>query len=261
MPALNPRGKIAAVQIAFYAPIAGITLFLIYRYAFRRDGGWFWLFIFSAVRIAGAALLIAGQLHPTNINLLLASYILEYAGLVPLLLSSLGFIGMAGQHTYSESPRFVVLLRTLGVLALVGLALSIAGGALGSPTSLSQSKVGLSLREAAAGIYVGFYVGAFLAHIGAWTYRWQLRSYRRSLFWGISAALPFLGARIAYLVLETWSSSDLFGNSPSKNAALAQFNPFTGKWVIYLILGALMEFAVVFLYMLSSTVLARRHHH
>jgi hypothetical protein len=48
MSTLNTRGKIAAAQIAFYTPIAAITLFLIFRYAFRRDAGWFWLFIFSA---------------------------------------------------------------------------------------------------------------------------------------------------------------------------------------------------------------------
>jgi hypothetical protein len=48
MPALDAIGKIAAAQIAFYTPVAAITLFLIFRYAFRRDGGWFWLFIFSA---------------------------------------------------------------------------------------------------------------------------------------------------------------------------------------------------------------------
>ena len=81
------------------------------------------------------------------------------------------------------------------------------------------------------------------------------------LLWGVSAALPFLGARVAYAVLATWSSSDLFGEIPSENAALAQFNPITGNWILYLILGPLMEFAVTFLYMLSSTVLARKHHH
>jgi hypothetical protein len=46
------------------------------------------------VRIASGALIIAGELL-LNTNLLLAAYILVYAGLAPLLLSSLGFIGMA----------------------------------------------------------------------------------------------------------------------------------------------------------------------
>jgi len=210
MPTLDATGKIAAAQIAFYTPIAVITLILFFRYVFRRDGGWFWLFIFSAVRIAGAALLIAGQLLPSSVSLLTAAYVLEYAGPIPLLLSSLGFIGMAGQHTYSENPRVISVLRMLGFLGLLGLALMIAGGVLGSSTSISQGKTGLTLREAAAGVYAGFYVVDFMVHVGAWTYRWHLRSYRRRLLWGISSALPFLGARIAYSVLATWSSSDFF---------------------------------------------------
>lgn len=48
MPTLDATGKIAAAQIAFYTPITVITLILFFRYVFRRDGGWFWLFIFSA---------------------------------------------------------------------------------------------------------------------------------------------------------------------------------------------------------------------
>ena len=48
MPTLDTRGKIAAAELAFYAPIAALSLVLIIRYAFRRDAGWFFLFIFSA---------------------------------------------------------------------------------------------------------------------------------------------------------------------------------------------------------------------
>lgn len=48
----------------------------------------------SLVRIASGALLIAGELL-LQTDLLLAAYILEYAGLPLLLLSSLGFLGMA----------------------------------------------------------------------------------------------------------------------------------------------------------------------
>ena len=46
------------------------------------------------VRIASGALIIAGELL-LQTNLLLGAYILEYAGLPLLLLSSLGFLGMA----------------------------------------------------------------------------------------------------------------------------------------------------------------------
>ena len=47
MPKLDTRGILAAAEIAFYAPIAVLTLILVFRYAFRRDAGWFFLFIFS----------------------------------------------------------------------------------------------------------------------------------------------------------------------------------------------------------------------
>ena len=69
----------------------------------------------------------------------------------------------------------------LGLLGLVGLALSIAGGVLGSPTSLSPSTVALPLREAAAGIFAAFFVIYFFLTMGSWTYRWHLRSYRRNV--------------------------------------------------------------------------------
>jgi len=47
MPKLDNRGIIAAATIGFYIPPAILTLFLLIRYALRRDAGWLWLFIFS----------------------------------------------------------------------------------------------------------------------------------------------------------------------------------------------------------------------
>lgn len=47
MPHLDKRGIISAVEIVFYTPIALLTVYLVYRYAFRRDAGWLFLSIFS----------------------------------------------------------------------------------------------------------------------------------------------------------------------------------------------------------------------
>ncbi len=47
MPALDERGKMAAAQIAFYVPIAIISLLFFVRYLFSNDGGWFLLLIFA----------------------------------------------------------------------------------------------------------------------------------------------------------------------------------------------------------------------
>jgi len=52
----------------------------------------------------------------------------------------------------------------------------------------------------------------------------------------MSFALPFLAIRILYSTLGA------FLKAPSK------FSPLTGNWGIYLIMGLLMEYAVVWLY-------------
>jgi hypothetical protein len=47
MAKLENRGIIAVAMIGFYAPVAILTLVLLFRYALRRDAGWFFLFVFS----------------------------------------------------------------------------------------------------------------------------------------------------------------------------------------------------------------------
>jgi len=75
----------------------------------------------------------------------------------------------------------------------------------------------------------------------------------------MTLALPFLGVRVAYAVLAAWSSSDVFGVQPSPNPVLPQFNPITGDWVPFLVMSLIMEYIAALLYLLFSTVLARRH--
>lgn len=112
MPKLDQRGIIAAATIGFYAPVAVLTLLLLYRYALRRDAGWLFLLIFSLglrsylllimygthklypARMAGGALLVAAEMLPPKIDLFIAAYIIDPAALCFLMLSTLGFIGM-----------------------------------------------------------------------------------------------------------------------------------------------------------------------
>lgn len=48
------------------------------------------------VRIAGGALLVAGELvQPSKVDLFIASYVLQAAGLGVLLMSTIGFLGLA----------------------------------------------------------------------------------------------------------------------------------------------------------------------
>ncbi|KAF7367219.1 Dienelactone hydrolase family protein [Mycena sanguinolenta] len=281
MPTLDKRGIIAAAQLGGYIPILVLSLFFTVRYALRRDAGFLFMSIFSAIRIAGGALIVAGELtkNPST-SLFTAAYILFHAGLAILMLSTLGFLGLAGQHTYSEylhTTRMFVsklytfhydpltgICRAIAFFVIVAMALAIAGGILGSPVAPTQGHIGDILRKTAAALYGALYLVLVVVHIRCWADRWEMRSYRRRLLGSVLCALPVLGARVVYEILAAWSSSDLFGLQLSSNATLAMFQPVTGKWILFLALGFVCEYVVAALYMLSSTVLAsqrRRRHH
>jgi hypothetical protein len=164
-----------------------------------------------------------------------------------------------------------------GFIVLIALVLTIPGGILGTHASPTQGHTGMTLRRVSAGIYAGLYVVLFTAHIGCWTYRYQMRTYRfkvdfspvshlcahyscrKQLLVGLTLALPFLGVRTAYSILSAWSSSDLFGTQLSPNPVLAKFNPVAAGWVPFLVMSLIMEYVVTVLYLLFSTVLAQRH--
>ncbi|KAF5312698.1 hypothetical protein D9619_002870 [Psilocybe cf. subviscida] len=261
MPSLDNRGAVGAAFVGAYAPIAVLTFILLIRYGLRRDAGWLWLNIFALTRIAEGALLLAGELmKPPKPILLDAAHIMDFAGIAPLMLSTLGFLGMAGQNTYSDNPRVATLLRLVALVILAGIGLTTAGGILGIQAHSNHSSAKL-LREIGNILYAISYVCLFIAHIGTWTYRWHLRSYRRNLLFGISTALPLLGVRIAYSVLQAFSASDVRGLEPSSNPTLAKLNPVTGNFTLWLVLSVIMEFIVALLYLYSSTVLAKKHHH
>jgi len=84
-------------------------------------------------------------------------------------------------------------------------------------------------------------------------------SCHKQLVVGLTLALPFLGVRVAYAILAAWSSSDLFGVELSSNPILARFNPNAGDWVPFLVMSLIMEYAIAILYLLFSTILARRN--
>lgn len=78
------------------------------------------------------------------------------------------------------------------------------------------------------------------------------------MLYGIVFAVLALGVRSAYSILEAWSSPDLYGRTLSTNATFARFNPTTGEWLMYLVLGLVMEFVTALLFLLSALVLNRR---
>ena len=64
---------------------------------------------------------------------------------------------------------------------------------------------------------------------------------------GISLALPFLGVRVVYSIVSSYSGSPIPGSTSAHNS-LAKFNMSNGTWWIYLVMGLLMEYIVVCIY-------------
>lgn len=89
---LNARSDVGAAQIAFYIPALLFAYYLI-----RTKHGFSVLAmravaLFSAVRIASGAILIVFQNHPRDVDYISAGLALEGSGVIPLVLSTIGFV-------------------------------------------------------------------------------------------------------------------------------------------------------------------------
>ncbi len=78
------------------------------------------------------------------------------------------------------------------------------------------------------------------------------------LLTGVTFALLFIGIRVAYEILTAWSASDVFGRQPSSNPTLAKFNPITGDWVPYLVMGLIVEYVAAAFFIIPAVMLHRR---
>jgi uncharacterized membrane protein len=85
-----------------------------------------------------------------------------------------------------------------------------------------------------------------------------LTNYFCQLLFGVLFAIPFLGVRISYAIISAFSSSDLYGLNLSSDPNLRKLNPITGQWYLFLVLGPVMEYIAVSLYLLASVVLAQK---
>jgi len=197
--------------------------------------------------------MVAAELvQPVNKTLYIIAFILESAGLSPLLLATLGFLRTIGQNSTGNRGQSALVFRLLSIIGMAGLALSIYGGSNASSTDPNKLKNSNTFRHIGTILFAVLYVLLALLHVGHWFHFRSLMKNRRTLLIAISCALPFLGIRMIYSVLSSFSGSLIATSSEPNTNSLAKFNIASGDWRIYLVMGVIMECIVTVIYTIAG---------
>jgi hypothetical protein len=165
----------------------------------------------------------------------------------------------------------------LGLIAIVGFILSLVGGINGTSTNPSEINQAKTLRHVGSILFVVVYGFLVAVHIGCWLCARRLTKARRTvcdvysqlslmcfdalltqLLIAISSALPFLAVRVVYSVLSAYSGSPISTPTSSTTSSLSKFNIVNGECQIYLVMGLVMEYIVVLVYITAGTLIPQQ---
>ncbi|KAF7984793.1 hypothetical protein HWV62_11792 [Athelia sp. TMB] len=251
---LDDFGRIAIAVAILYIPVLITAVFLVCRHGFKRDAGWIFLVIFSTIRIVGGGTMVAAELiRPINKTVYEVALIMESMGLQPLLMTTLGFLRTIGAGSFGENPRTTQLWRLLGILSTVALGLTIYGGTNSTSTDPSTLSESNKYRHIGSLLFLALYLLLLGIHAMAWAKSSTLMRNRRTLLKAISCALPFLGVRCLYGILNSYSGSLINTDDAPNTSKLARFNMVTGSWEIYLVMSVLMEACACLIYIVAGT--------
>jgi hypothetical protein len=88
---LNKQAGVSILELLLYTPTLIISAVVCARHSFNRSSGFIFTLILCLVRIVGAICQLAST-HSQSKDLLETVYILEFVGLSPLLLATLGLL-------------------------------------------------------------------------------------------------------------------------------------------------------------------------
>ncbi|KAH6898063.1 hypothetical protein B0T10DRAFT_543099 [Thelonectria olida] len=234
---LNSHACAGIAQVVFYIPIlpiAAFTLVRVWNHGLRR--AIFPLVTFSLFRLSGGILTIILESDPRNIGLIIATTVLLNIGLVPLLLSAVGFIRLILKSSIDDNKRAHVLLKVIRIAFFAAITLLIISGALSGSeknmqVSRSLSKAGYVLLAA-----VVVLMAAELAHL--FTQRYRIAP-GRFLFVRLTlATIPVLLLRTAYGLLCAFTV-----DNPS-----TIWNPLSGSAVAFTVMCLISEYITVLVF-------------
>ncbi|KAJ5642891.1 uncharacterized protein N7484_005398 [Penicillium longicatenatum] len=264
---LQDHSKMSIALIVLYIPVILLSTGLAcYRHK-RPRMAWITLMFFSTIRIAAGIVVIISEQKP-SVGVMIAATILLNAGVFPLIAATMGYIRII-QHIsisirlyispylwilksnsvavqQSMSPKIQQGLRLSRLLFLAGISLTIAGGALEGSDTTSDVPIGMKLVKAGYSIVVVF--AAILLAIQAyfWTQYSLFSKTSRTILKAMAFGTPFIGVRITYLFLSVLHASDL------------RWNALLGPIAPFLVMGLLMEYFVVCIYLITGLLIPAR---
>ncbi|OQE06739.1 hypothetical protein PENVUL_c016G07568 [Penicillium vulpinum] len=203
---------------------------------------WIILTFFSIIRITAGILVIIGQ-ESSSTGVMVASVIFLNAGVFPLIAATLGLIRIITALEREMNQQIRQCLVVSRILFIVGIGLTVAGGALEGSDTTSDVLIGVKLVKSGYIIVVVF-VGCLLAmQVYFWTHRSSLSATSRTVLNATALATPFIVVRIVYLFLSVFEPSDL------------RWNDLSGPIAPFLTMGLLMEYAVVSIYLITGFII------
>lgn len=205
MAPLQPKGGLAAAELAFYAPALIISTYILLRHGLRQLA-WLYLVTLSILRlVGGSATLYSETQNDYSDAVLQTAFITSAVGTAPLLLVLLGFMErMNARLDRGGVSKWV--FRAIHLLSLAALALAIVGGTDISSSSANTRETGHSLLQAGGVIFLTIYLA--LAVITVLTFR--RKDAAQAGDWKLIdaglASLPFLFVRILYTVIVAFAS-------------------------------------------------------
>ncbi|KAH6895982.1 hypothetical protein B0T10DRAFT_558146 [Thelonectria olida] len=233
--------SVAIAQVAFYAPIVPLSLFIFLRNVRNRPlQPWYPLVLFSLMRLLGGLLTIAQETSPDNVRLGVAASALLNIGLVPLLFSTIGIL----RYVLGSTADLTLAKRgsILDIVTRIALAIALLLLVLASATTHQRGTSIEALRALALSGYVIMTCVLALATAELT----QLHVHRHLLGAGtliyVQVALlgtPALILRTLYGLLFEYTITD---EDPI-------WNPLHGSVPIFILMCLIPEYMTLLLYM------------
>ncbi|KAK5169019.1 uncharacterized protein LTR77_006328 [Saxophila tyrrhenica] len=248
MSPLQPKGGLAAAQVAFFAPALLISTYIVFRHGLRRQLGWLYLVLLSILRLVGAsATLWSETQNDYSKSILQTAFITSAVGTAPLLLVLLGFMQLVNKDMKTAGSAVGIwVFRGIHLLSLAALVLAILGGTDISSTISSTVSLGHTLLKAGSIVFLVIYLALAAITFLTFSRKYAVLTEERKLVDAGLAALPFLLVRIIYTVVVSFAGKGSIFYLWNVNVYVSAFMQF------------LMEAFVVVIFMTAGLLTPKR---